>query len=151
MGAAGAVVGVVFFLALYIAALTSAISLLEVVVSACVDSLGWTRPKSAVIAGTAIAAAGIPAALSSNWVGFLFAVLGQVFLIFGGLMLAVLTGYLWSRGALAELLQGFPAPVLGGGWIWLLRTVVPVMMLVVLYFSFQSTVIPAWEALVGSG
>jgi NSS family neurotransmitter:Na+ symporter len=150
LGTAGTVVGVVFFVALYIAAVTSAMSLLEVVVSACVDSLGWTRPMSAVIAGGAIALAGIPAALSSDWVGFLFALLGQVFLIFGGLMLALLTGWLWSRKALGELLQGFPVPALGTGWIWLLRTLVPLAMLVVLYFSFQSTVIPAWKELVGT-
>jgi NSS family neurotransmitter:Na+ symporter len=151
MGAAGMIVGTVFFVALYIAAVTSAISLLEVVVSACVDFLGWERGKSAWIAGGAIALAGIPAALSNAWVGFLFALLGQVFLIFGGLMLALLTGYLWHRPARDELSHGFSNASAGTMWIWLLRTVVPIMMLVVLYFSFQSTVIPAFEALFSQG
>ncbi|HKX46440.1 MAG TPA: sodium-dependent transporter, partial [Planctomycetota bacterium] len=43
MGAAGRIVGFLFFVTLVIGALTSAISLLEVVVAAAVDGLGWPR------------------------------------------------------------------------------------------------------------
>ena len=134
-GTAGQVVGVVFFSALYIAALTSAISLLEVVSSAAIDSLGWTRSRAGWIAGGAIALAGIPGALSSDWVGFLFQLVGQAFLVFGGLLLAVIVGYLWKDQAREELLAGFDNPRLARGWIWLLRTVVPLMLAVTLYFA----------------
>src|SRR5690606_10204458 len=41
MGPAGAVVDTAFFVMLFLAALTSAISLLEVVVAAAMDVLGW--------------------------------------------------------------------------------------------------------------
>jgi NSS family neurotransmitter:Na+ symporter len=135
LGVAGQVVGAVFFLALYIAALTSAISLLEVVTSACIDTLGWTRTRAGWIAGGAIALAGIPGALSSDWVGFLFQLFGQVFLVFGGVMLSVIVGYLWTGPAREELAKGFPSPALGEVWIWLLRTVVPVMLAVTLFFA----------------
>ncbi|UCF66412.1 MAG: sodium-dependent transporter [Acidobacteriota bacterium] len=150
MSFAGRLVGTFFFLALYIAAITSAISLLEVCTSAFIDSLGWERKKTAWILGILIAIAGMPSALSTEWVGFLFALLGQVFLIFGGLMLALITGYFWSGTALEELRRGFDSAALATLWIWLLRTVVPLALLVVLYFSISQTVIPAAKALFGA-
>jgi NSS family neurotransmitter:Na+ symporter len=134
-GAAGQVVGVVFFSTLYIAALTSAISLLEVVSSAAIDSLGWSRSRAGWLAGGAIALAGIPGALSSDWVSFLFQLVGQAFLVLGGLLLAVIVGYVWKDTARAELLAGFEHPALATVWIWLLRTIVPLMLAVTLYFS----------------
>jgi len=134
-GAAGQYVGIVFFSALYIAALTSAISLLEVVSSAAIDSLGWTRSRAGWVAGGVIALAGVPGALSSDWVGFLFQLVGQAFLVLGGLVLALIVGYVWKDTARRELLGGFDHPGLATAWIWLLRTVVPLMLAVTLYFS----------------
>ena len=147
-GGAGQVVGIVFFSALYIAALTSAISLLEVVSSAAIDTLGWTRRRAGWLAGVAIALAGIPGALSSDWVGFLFQLVGQAFLVFGGLLLALIVGYLWKDQARAEVLEGFDNPRLATGWIWLLRTVVPLMLAVTLYFAVLGLE-PAAKALFG--
>jgi NSS family neurotransmitter:Na+ symporter len=135
LGGVGQVVGVVFFATLYIAALTSAISLLEVVSSAAIDSLGWSRSRAGWIGGGAIALAGIPGALSSDWVGFLFQLVGQAFLVFGGLLLAVIVGFVWREKARAELLAGFEHPAYATTWIWLLRTLVPVMLAVTLYFA----------------
>ena len=53
----------------------------EVVSSAAIDTLGWTRTRAGWLAGAAIALAGIPGALSSDWVGFLFQLVGQAFLL----------------------------------------------------------------------
>jgi NSS family neurotransmitter:Na+ symporter len=64
MDATGKVVGFLFFAALVVGALTSAISLLEVVVASAIDNLGWTRQRSALVLGGLITALGIPAALS---------------------------------------------------------------------------------------
>jgi NSS family neurotransmitter:Na+ symporter len=146
LGGAGQVVGVAFFVVLYIAALTSAISLLEVVASACIDTLGWSRARAGWIAGAAIAVAGIPGCLSSDLVGFEFALFGQVFLVFGGLVLSLIVGYSWTSEARAELARGFPSPALAGLWIWLLRTLVPVVLAVTLYFAVMGLV-PAAKAL----
>ena len=54
MGPIGNVVGAVFFIMVFFAALTSAISILEAVVASIMDKFGWTRTKSAAIE-TAIA------------------------------------------------------------------------------------------------
>lgn len=54
MGALGNVIGAVFFIMVLLAALTSAMSLLEAVVSNFIDAFGWSRRK-AVILETALA------------------------------------------------------------------------------------------------
>ena len=54
MGAAGTVIGAAFFIMVLFAALTSAMSLLEAVVSGFMDKFGWSR-KKAVVFETAIA------------------------------------------------------------------------------------------------
>lgn len=51
---AGGIFGVLFFILLTIAALTSAISLLEVVVAYFVDEKNWPRKKAALVLGTVI-------------------------------------------------------------------------------------------------
>ncbi len=60
----GAVFATLFFILLFIAALTSAISLVEVVVAYVTDEKGWSRRKAVLVFGTAIFVLGIPAALS---------------------------------------------------------------------------------------
>lgn len=61
---AGSVFAVAFFVLLFIAALTSSVSLLEVVVAWCVDERKMGRARSALIAGAASFVCGIPALLS---------------------------------------------------------------------------------------
>ena len=82
--------------------------------------------------------------------GLPFAVFGQVVLIFGGLMLAVTAGYVWSA-ADSELARGFPHPGARRAWLWLLRTLVPAALLIVLFLSIGQSALPAWRALVGGG
>ena len=63
---AGQIVAVSFFVLVAFAAITSAISLLEVVVSFFIDELNWSRKKADFIMGTVIFILGIPSALSWN-------------------------------------------------------------------------------------
>jgi len=58
--------GVTFFALLTFAALTSAISLLEVAVSYFIDEKGWSRPLATLLCGGLIALLGIPSALSGG-------------------------------------------------------------------------------------
>jgi len=57
---------VVFFLLLVFAALTSAISLMEVVASFFIDSLGWDRTRATLLPGLLIFAFGVPSALAGG-------------------------------------------------------------------------------------
>ncbi|MFB6249521.1 MAG: sodium-dependent transporter, partial [Salinibacter sp.] len=67
----GGLVSVLFFLLLSIAALTSSISLLEVVVSYFVDEKEWSRRKSVWIIGGIVFLMAIPSALSQGASGAL--------------------------------------------------------------------------------
>lgn len=136
LGAAGTLLGAIFFLALYIAAITSAFSMLEVVVSGLIDGWGAPRRRATLLVAVAAALAGIPAALSLDYLSFIDKLVGEALIVLGGVFIAVLTGWVWSRGAAAELTRGFPHPRLQFAWIWLLRTVVPI----VLAITFVTTV-----------
>jgi len=61
---AGKVIAVAFFAVLFFAALTSAISMMEVGVAAIRESLGWTRVKTTAAATGAILLLGLPSAMS---------------------------------------------------------------------------------------
>jgi NSS family neurotransmitter:Na+ symporter len=63
---AGQIVAISFFILVAFAAITSAISLLEVVVSFFIDELNWSRKKADFTMGIVIFLAGIPSALSWN-------------------------------------------------------------------------------------
>jgi NSS family neurotransmitter:Na+ symporter len=104
----GAVFSTLFFLLLFIAALTSAISLVEVVVAYVTDEKGWSRKKAVLIFGTAIFILGIPAALSFGVLAEFRPFFGNTYFDFmdklttfymlpiGGLLIAVCLG--WKYG-----------------------------------------------------
>ncbi len=149
MGGTGVAVGSIFFLALYIAALTSAMSLLQVVVAPLMDGWNWSRQKAVLAAAATAFAVGVPSALSTNWLGLVDQVVGNVLLIFGGLMTAVLVGFVW-RGADAELSRGFPHLGLRQTWLWLLRLLLPVVLLLVLGVTLFQTTIPMVKSFFGA-
>lgn len=66
----GAVWGTAFFVLLAIAALSSAISVLEVVVAHAIDEMGWSRRRATLTLAAAIGALGVPSALSGSTVVF---------------------------------------------------------------------------------
>ena len=71
MESIGLVVGVAFFVLLVFAALSSSISLLEVAATYFIDQRGWSRKRAVIVTGGAILLLGIPSALSSGdlWFG----------------------------------------------------------------------------------
>lgn len=146
---AGAFFGAAFFVLLALAALTSAISLLEIPVSHCVDQFQWSRRKAVgIIAGSAFVLS-IPCALAGGAVDFLTnftapawggdylqftaTVWNNFALPIGGLFLSIFVGWVWGVDkALAELTHEhawFPAPK---AWGVLIRYVAPVAITVIL-------------------
>ncbi len=149
MGAAGRIVGVFFFTALVVGALTSAISLLEVVVASLIDSLGWERHHAAFLLGAAIALLGIPAALDTDVLGAMDELAGQFFLMAGGLGLALFVGWRMADPE-AEVRQGAEGVRWFFLWRWLLRLVVPAVLLAVLW-SLRGGLGKALVGLAGGG
>ncbi len=138
---AGGLFAVAFYFLLTIAALTSTISLLEVVVSYFIDERGWERRKAALVIGGACFIMAIPSALSQGAVGFLTDFLGMGLsfldlqniiwgnysLSIGALGLCLFVGWKWGVPAALQSLQGgghsLPAPML---WSVLVRFICPV-------------------------
>jgi neurotransmitter:Na+ symporter, NSS family len=142
MGPVGRVIGILFFVALFIGAITSAIALLEVVVSSVIDEWKVDRRKASLIMGAVIALVGILPASNINILGAMDAIASEVFLPLGGLVLAILVG--WGPGGkqIDDYFAGASPAVrsIMGGWMWTLRVVVPPLLVVVLYTTIPNAV-----------
>ncbi len=155
----GYILTVVFFCLLGFAALTSSISLLEVVVSYFVDELDLGRGLVAVVVGGLIFLAGIPSALSANLLSDVtFQIGGSEKSIFdtldyfvsnwalslGGLGAALYAGWAVDGDEWVDELTGPESStepddglfrLIVMGWIWIIRIVAPLGILAVLYNS----------------
>ena len=147
----GTMFAIAFYALLAVAALTSTISLLEVVVSYFVDELKWAREKAVWILGGSCFLLAVPSALSNGAVGFLTTlytmggqdksfldlqdmVFGNYSLSIGALLIAIFVGWKWGhRAALDELEGGGEHRLpLAAVWTFLIRFVCPVAVAIVL-------------------
>ncbi len=122
-----------FFLLLVFAALTSAISLLEVPTSALIDGMGWDRKKAALVAGVAIFLYGVPSALSGDgglFEGFIWQLDGFVsnyLFPLGGIGISMFVGWRMQEAIRHDhFLSGSKFKPVYNIWLTLLRFVVPV-------------------------
>lgn len=140
---AGVVVGTAFFLLLVVAAITSAISLLEPVVSWAEESLGVKRKISAAAMGGAAWFVGLGSAFSFNiWADFhplsgidifadktVFDVLDlsstSLVMPTVGLLIAIFAGWALSGETAAEALNADPNTAWFRWWRFLMRYVAP--------------------------
>ena len=110
LGSAGQLVAVLFFGLALIAAITSAVSLLEVPVACLIDRLGWSRTRAVWVSTALIFVAGLPAATSLEVLGWMDSVFGGLLLILGGLLLALLLGWVVPN-RFRDDLQGSGTPL----------------------------------------
>ncbi|MEM7351457.1 MAG: sodium-dependent transporter [Acidobacteriota bacterium] len=145
---AGSFFAVAFYGLLAIAALTSTISLLEVIVAYFVDERNWSREAAvwAVAFGCFVLA--VPSALSlgandfftnmaggQGFLGLANIIFGNYFLSIGAVLICVFVGWKWGvPKALAEINHGGNLPA-GELWGMLVRYVCPVAVLVVLIYA----------------
>lgn len=146
----GAWVGAAFFTLLAIAALTSAVSLLEVPVAFVMHRRGWSRRRASLALGSFIFVLGVPASLGFGpWSalrgvggrGILDAmdfVAANILLPLNGLLIAVFLGWVWPRRAALQACD-LQEDRLGRLWHGSLRYAVPLLVAVVLARS-------AWRA-----
>jgi len=141
MGEAGRVVGTFFFAVLAVGALTSAISLLEVVTASVMDEFGMSRRRAAIGTGALVTLIGIAPALDTDALGLMDKIAGELLLIAGGLALALLAAWKLRAEVREELLAG-ASPF----WqrqvdriLAVLRWVVPPIVAIVLFFSVIET------------
>lgn len=144
----GRIFALLFFFLVILAALTSAIALLEVDVSFFMDYVGWSREKSTLVSGAAIFIVGLPSALSYgvlsgvtilNYSLFDFACMltDNILLPIGGLLMCWWIAWKWDiRKLCAEIRNGCPAFGEGRWWIMLIRYVLPILIGVVTLTGF---------------
>ncbi len=137
--------GALFFLMLFAAALTSAVSMLEVPTAALMDSYGYPpRKRATLLVFAAIMLLGLPSALSytalnlevlgTPFLDLADYMFGTIGLIVAGLIVSVVGGWFMSRTRIC-------AEIGGCGWqqrayMALIRYGVPAILLITLIGSF---------------
>ncbi len=107
-GAVGLILGVVFFLLLSIAALTSTISLLEVPVSFAIDEYKIPRKKAAWGVGLGVLAISVVVSFNTQLIGTFDYIFSNLGLPIGGLLTCVFVAFVWKTdSALTEMEFGF--------------------------------------------
>ena len=138
MGGAGLFIGVLFFVLMVIAALTSSISMLEVPVACATEELNQDR-KLVVwwIGGLITLFSGIIVLNFGDMFGLVISLTTEFAQPILGMLFALLVGWVWKRDkVLQEIKQGYPELEQGlfwKIWPWYVRVVCPVLMLMVFF------------------
>ena len=136
-GLVGRAVGVVFFAVVLVAALSSAISLLEAAVAYAVDTFGLGRVPAAVGLGVGAFALGIPSAIDTAWLEWFDGIGVTLLLPLGVLSVVLFVGWAMGSAATEELRDGMGLGGVSPAWLWTLRTVVLLVVLIVVALNFQ--------------
>jgi len=146
-----------FYTLVALAAITSTISLLEVITAYWVDERGWNRKKTAWVMGGVVFLFGIPSALCQGSVKWLSSIhlitvdgegktwmqtfeylTANWFLPLGGLAIALFTGWYVLESALRDQLipRGGSAAAVGfyRVWRWLIRYLSPILIFLVMLY-----------------
>ncbi|MCG8459528.1 MAG: sodium-dependent transporter, partial [Holophagales bacterium] len=147
----GHLFAILFYGLLAIAALTSTISLLEVIASYFIDDRKWSRSKAVWVSTLACFAIAIPSALSlgavpaltslgngNGFLGMMSIIWGDLSLPVGATLLCLFVAWRWGiPSALRSIEAGGELPM-SGAWAFLVRFVSPVAVLAVLGYTIYS-------------
>ncbi len=132
----GQIIAILFFILLIFAALTSAISLLEVAVSYFVDEKSWSRKKATIILGGFIYLLGILSAVSSlkimneSYLDFFDNITTKYFLPVGGLFTILIFAYGIDHKSKMEELGLNPRVYFLFNWI--IRIITPALLIFII-------------------
>ncbi|MCF8719561.1 sodium-dependent transporter [Nitrospina gracilis] len=144
----GTLVSIIFFALLTIAAITSAISLLESVSAYLIDQRGWSRQKAVIVTGIVIYLFGIPSGLSFGlmkdvtFFGMTFFdvvdnLSSNYLLPLGGMLTAIFVGWVWgTKEAHREIERHETTFHWARYWEFILKFVSPVAVAIVFITHF---------------
>lgn len=148
LGAAGGVLGFVFFLLVVFAALTSMISLVEADVSILQDTLGWSRRQALLVVIIFITLAGSavtlgysslsfiqPLGAGTTLLDFLDFLTSSVMMPLAALVTCLLVGWVWQPGFLVAEVRESSRFRLRRAWEIMLKYLAPVLIVLVLVTS----------------
>lgn len=153
----GVLFGLAFFLLLFLAALTSAISILESCTAFLNEELHWSRLKSTLLLAVPMSLFSIGYSLSQNadrglnlpWLDWkhglqwlpMNAVMEKftdnLMIPLGALLFCVFVGWIWGGSKAAKEIRGEAQKPfkLEKFWSFIVRYVAPVVILIILYFT----------------
>ncbi|MFP4490495.1 MAG: sodium-dependent transporter [Spirochaetaceae bacterium] len=146
----GALFSFIFFALVFVAALTSSISILEMPVAYIIEKKNMARPKAAILVGGISFVLGIAVSLSFGiWGGFtvfgqnifgLFDYFGSnISLPLGALGGSIAVGWFWNKkGATDEITNDGELPEVRGvanTWFFLVRYIIPVFIFIIFLSS----------------
>lgn len=139
---------ILFFVLLSVAALTSTISLLEVITAYVVDEFNISRKKTTALFGFLVFLLGIPCAMSfgltknltlfgQTFFGILDYLASNIFLPLGGLMLSLFVAWFWKKDEMLSKLRSGSKVSEGivQFWLFTLKFIVPVIITLVFLSS----------------
>ncbi|TFZ40754.1 sodium-dependent transporter [Soehngenia longivitae] len=148
MGALGPIISAIFFIALAIAALTSSISLLEVVVAYLIDERKMKRKNAVAVTGLVMTVMSVLSSLSLGAFpslklfgvavfDFFDIITDKIFLAIGGLLIALFVGWFMKKEDMKDELTNGGTLEFGlfNVWYTLIKYVVPVAIALVAIFG----------------
>ncbi|MGL5440243.1 MAG: sodium-dependent transporter [Filifactoraceae bacterium] len=141
--------GLLFFVLVFFAALTSSISLLEVATAYFVDNFKISRKKTAVIASLAAFILGIPSSLGQGVWSHIKLILGMdildsvdfiseyTLMPLGALCMCIFIGWIWGADKVVKEVElgGRHKFNLGGYFSFMVKYVTPILVAILLYSS----------------
>ena len=134
----GTLLGGVFFLMLLVAALTSAFSIFEVVVSYVTDTFDVNRVPTAIGMAAVLFVVGIPTAIDLTYLDAYDLFANNILLILSGLLLSIFIGWVYAGEAIEELGKGRTSDGrIEAVWLTTLRYIVPIVLAITLALSVR--------------
>jgi NSS family neurotransmitter:Na+ symporter len=138
----GRLFGTLFFILLEMTTFISAIALLMPTVLYCREAFTWRRTRSAILAGIVVWVLSIGVILSFNiakdikimglnFFEFLDFLTGDIMLPIGGLLVAIMTGWIMFRKDTSDELDVNPRGAAFRGWRFAIRYLAPVAILMI--------------------
>lgn len=143
----GTVFSALFFILLFFAAITSAMSLFEVAVAHGMDDLKWSRRKSIMIMGTLITLLGVPSALSlsgapkvagKDFLDAMDFISNNIMMPLASILTCVFVGWFWLDKGRKEVTNDGALPfALMDVWVWFVRVVAPIAIAIIFYMGLK--------------
>lgn len=151
LGAGGDLFGILFFLSLFVAGISSMVSILEVPIAAMMDKLKWSRKKAVSIIGGGSAVVSIFLFSSVNAINLVDIVdhfINNIGII-GGALLSIISVAWFKRSALITLrdhVNRISTIQLGRGWDFTLTVITSMILLVTLVMTIFNLITKGYDA-----
>lgn len=146
MGFVGHIIGVMFFISLFFAGMTSAVSMVEPCVSYMINRLGFSRKKSLILIGAFVYVLGCICVLSQseefenslkifgkNFFDLLDFVSSNLIMPISGILASIFIGYVVSKDKTSEFLSPYLGDKFLKLWFFVLKFVAPVCIIIIMF------------------